>query len=348
MKYAQELARLVAEHELDQKHRDYSDNRKSEAYLREVLPIEKFMRACYEEGYRGYFWDALEMNSEAFTFRRREPQENIQISRHFRWDRHPIHTHSHFQLVYTFEGEPVIETEAESIRLHPGDFCIIAPGMPHHIVANSDDISVIKIYTRSTTFEQVFLRWLGENNFLSEFYRRVLYENETGRYLIFCTGGDSKMRELMLDMYSEFMQARPYANIIVEGRLTEYFCRLVRDFSGGVQISGDEGKSRNVSAVIKYIMDHHADVTLDSLSASVGYSKTYLCRLLMRTTGKTFTQILNAARVEAAAGLLEGTAMPVQEIAARVGYNSIEHFYRTFRESRGMTPREWRTKYRKK
>jgi len=342
MNIAQEFKRLVWEHEIEQAKRKLPDNQTALDYLNEILPVEQFMKQCWLEKYEGYFWSEYNLSEESFSFRTRRPDENIQISRHFRYDRHPMHVHHHFQLNYVLSGNPCIETADETITLTRGDFCILAPELKHHIIANSDDVVLIKIYTRSSTFEQVFLRWLGENNILSEFYRRVLYENDTGSYLMFRTGDDLVMHELMLDMYREFMGKRPYSNIIVEGRLTEYFCRLVRDFSGGVVVSGDTGKSRNMGAIIKYIIEHHADVTLDSLAEASGYSKNHICRLLHRGTGKTFTQILNSARIDAADKLLLTTDMSIHDIAVHVGYNTIEHFYRVFREYRGTTPREWR------
>ncbi len=345
MEYTETFNRLLTEHAFDQWKRDFSDNRMTEAYLAEFLPIEQFLKTCWLNEVHGYFWDESDLSEEKHNFRARNQRENIRVFRHFRYDRHPLHAHDHFQLVYDLSGNAEIGTDAERIGLQPGDFCILAPGLRHRINAFADDISLIKFYIRSSTFENVFLRWLEENNILSDFFRRVLYESKTGRYLVFRTKGDTVMRGLMLDMYREFMEGRLYANIIVEGRLTEYFCRLVRDYSGDVIASSGEGKAHNVSTVIKYIIDHHDKVTLDDLSETVGYSKTYLCRLLKQSTGRTYTQILNTARIDAAVSMLRQTTLPIREISERVGYNNMEHFYRTFHALRGMTPKECREKY---
>ena len=63
-------------------------------------------------------------------------------------------------------------------------------------------------------------------------------------------------------------------------------------------------------------------------------------------TGQTFIQLLTTVRMENAEQLLRDTAIPVSDIAAAVGYESSEHFIRTFRKYVGMTPSGYRQKKR--
>ena len=87
------------------------------------------------------------------------------------------------------------------------------------------------------------------------------------------------------------------------------------------------------------------NVTLEGTAVWAGYSKNYLCRLLKNGTWKTFSEILNSIRVQKACEYLVHTDMPAAEIAESVGYTSIKHFYRVFREIMGCTPGQYRGKH---
>ena len=67
-----------------------------------------------------------------------------------------------------------------------------------------------------------------------------------------------------------------------------------------------------------------------------------LARLIKRSTGQTFIQLLTSIRMENAKQLLRDTSLSVMDIALQVGYDSSEHFIRTFRKHTGSTPSEYR------
>jgi len=81
---------------------------------------------------------------------------------------------------------------------------------------------------------------------------------------------------------------------------------------------------------------------LEETAAWAGYSKNYFCRLLKKSTGKTYTELLNAVRIERACQMLVQTELPVGEIAVDIGYGTVKHFYRVFREITGVTPQQYR------
>ncbi len=82
------------------------------------------------------------------------------------------------------------------------------------------------------------------------------------------------------------------------------------------------------------------------MAADFHYSPEYTSRLIKQATGQTFIQLLTRIRIENAERLLRDTAMPVADIAAVVGYESSEHFIRTFRKHTGETPSAYRQRKR--
>lgn len=91
-------------------------------------------------------------------------------------------------------------------------------------------------------------------------------------------------------------------------------------------------------------INHHftGPVTLGGVAALSGYSPNYFSHVFARTTGKTFQEYVAGLRMGFAKSLLSGTGLPVEEIGAASGYESLSHFLRTFKKQCGTTPARYR------
>ena len=344
MNIREEFDRLVETHRAAEDSIDYSDLSAVRGYLSEMLPIEKFLKTLYEmnRNVRHALWDFDEWYNEKSGFRYQFTNSNISVMRHFRYDTHIEHSHNFFQLNYFYSGGGVITVGSERIGGERGDFVLIAPKVAHNIEAFNDDCVIIKIHIRRSTFERTFFEWLSENNLLSEFFRQSLYGAGTGKYIVFYTGGDGVVRELIEKLYSEMTGHPDYYRIVGESLLTELFCRLVRAHADSSAAVRQPARDVTIGSLIGYIQTNYRKVTLDEAAEWSGYSKAHLCRIIKNSTGRTFTDILNGIRIDSAASLLSSTDMSVSSVAAHVGFNSDEHFHRMFRRFKGMTPGEFR------
>ena len=71
-------------------------------------------------------------------------------------------------------------------------------------------------------------------------------------------------------------------------------------------------------------------------------SAPYISKFIREKSGKTFKEQLTNIRMKKARTLLKHGNMTVENIAAAVGYPSVEHFSRTFKKLFQMTPVEYR------
>lgn len=62
----------------------------------------------------------------------------------------------------------------------------------------------------------------------------------------------------------------------------------------------------------------------------------------LKSCGTTFRAVLDNVRFEAACQLLAGTHLPLEDIAAALGYAGVSPFSRAFRRRWGATPGQWR------
>lgn len=86
---------------------------------------------------------------------------------------------------------------------------------------------------------------------------------------------------------------------------------------------------------------HHTDAQ-DKLSKRLNYSKSYICRIVKRKSGDTFSGLINRLRVKDACQLIRSTDRPIAEIAFECGFASVEYFNRVFRNICGVSPRKFK------
>ena len=313
-------------------------------FLDKTLPIEDYLKDRYLHGCRDSLWNVSSGDGQKFGESR-----NIRVHRHFRYDIQKPYKVDFFLLFYVYSGNAqlIIGEEKHEFSLTAGDFVLLTPRTMLCPQVFCDDSIIIKIYIRSSTFERTFYKWIGEGNRFSEIFRRALYDNMSGNCVTFHSYGDRTLRSRVLALYAENFNKDKYSAIIEESILTEIFCRLTRDYLESGQEANDGFGFRDIGTAIKFINDNRADVTLDSLARRIGYSKSYLCRMLMQKTGRTFLQILSAARIDAAKKLLGETDMSISEIAEISGFSNVKQFYRAFRRELDTTSSEYREKSRR-
>ncbi len=96
--------------------------------------------------------------------------------------------------------------------------------------------------------------------------------------------------------------------------------------------------------VIYYLHLHYKEeLALEDIASYLYYNKNYLCSLLKAQTGQSFIDLLHEVRIFHACALLKATDKTINEIAFEVGFNSLETFFRVFRNLKGIPPSEYRT-----
>lgn len=86
----------------------------------------------------------------------------------------------------------------------------------------------------------------------------------------------------------------------------------------------------------------HEPMTVQELAGVVGLSPYYFSRLFRKYTNMSPHAYLIDLRIAFARDLLASSQHPIEQIAERCGFNSIQHFIRCFRQHVGCSPREYR------
>lgn len=95
--------------------------------------------------------------------------------------------------------------------------------------------------------------------------------------------------------------------------------------------------------VIGFLMaNHQRKLNLDEVAAYVGLSPSYLDRVFKEETSETPRSLLERIRVDKAAHLLKHSDKSNLEICFDAGFQSTSHFYKAFRQAKGVSPSEYR------
>lgn len=107
--------------------------------------------------------------------------------------------------------------------------------------------------------------------------------------------------------------------------------------------------SRNIGVIMEYLnSNYHRKVTLEEAASLVNMSVPSFARFIRARTGFSFVNCLNNIRIGSAARMLiDEPSETIASIAYRCGFNNLSNFNRIFKSKRGITPKEFRSYYKK-
>lgn len=114
--------------------------------------------------------------------------------------------------------------------------------------------------------------------------------------------------------------------------------------AGQLAIHEHDSDAPNITEAKRFIEEHLTEpMDLKTVAAKAHLSSCYFCKRFKASTGYTFTEYVSRIRVEAAKSRLVSPSARISEVAYEVGFQSLTHFNRVFKEVVGKSP----TRYRK-
>ncbi len=105
----------------------------------------------------------------------------------------------------------------------------------------------------------------------------------------------------------------------------------------------DNDPVRSLEIALAFIDKHYRKpIGIEDLARQCHMSKWYFSRIFKSTMGISFSNYLNARRVEAAKALMNNPDLNVTDICFHVGFNDLSYFSKVFHKSEGMLPSHYR------
>ena len=251
-----------------------------------------------------------------------------------------MHVHPCHELYFSIAGGRQYLIETQSYAISPGDVFFVNQYESHcltQVEETSHDRIVINI-------DPAYLEQLssGETNLalcfdssLPNFHRQLHLDKEAQNTFYFFIQKLSS-----LGGYGE--------DLLEESTFIEFMIFLGRQMlsnKGDVLTNGQANLAfdEKANAILDYINSNLLDdLTLDQIADHFYVSKSYLCRLFLRTTGTTISKYIAARRISIAKQMLKN-GDNAMEACNKSGFNDYSNFHKTFTRTMGITPKKFQT-----
>ena len=272
---------------------------------------------------------------------------DVMVLKHDRYTPLFTHTHTIFEISYVLKGTCQQHFAGDDLTLEEGDFCFIALETPHSIGVFDDSV-VLNILLKKNTFDDIYMHALRNKSVLTSFFFNSLYDEYKTDYIIFRTGDDPNIRDLLLDMYVEQFEWDEYSDNQLTCMMSILLSRLMRGYAKTAQLPAPKKKDPSIRIeILNYLQNNYRTATISDMAEYFHYSTSYCSRLIRESTGRTFSGLLQDIRLRQAEALLRTSNAGIEQISFRVGYENPESFSRAFKKHRGLTPTQFREQEQK-
>lgn len=240
------------------------------------------------------------------------------------------HEHDHFQMIYFLSGSGCLFLADREYRIRPGDLFLIKPYKKHGLAPSSPLKTLdLKFRVYDADFRQNLLkateRITEKGPTLATLFEHIRWEGEATSYLY-----------------------RESCNLTLLQILIHYLRQDRQEPDMGVaelpeqELPNDEVVRR----ALEFIRSHYAeDLNLPRLADTLQRSDRHIRQHFEECLGVPPMRYLVQYRIRRAKELIQYSDYALKEIAELVGFKTIHHFTRVFREITGESPGAWRRKY---
>lgn len=247
--------------------------------------------------------------------------EYFNVSKHTLCQIPYVHSHNFYELIYVLSGkcDQYIGTSHCLIHLNVHEGCILKPGTMHMMERSDKDDLVIKFSISQELFDKAILLLLD-----------MRFEND----IIIFKYYNANISFHISVLIKEYIQKRRFYKLAVQKHLTLLFVELLR------------GPYEQYSDILyelgAYFEENQDKMNLQDFAKQIGYNEDYTGKLIKRSTGKNFKEIVLDLKIDKAAKMLRETDDSIAVIAEKLGYSNPSGLYRQFQRTNGMTPSEYR------
>lgn len=237
-----------------------------------------------------------------------------------------LHRHDCFEFELVISGSARHTVNGETNTISRGDMYLILPTDIHGLELEEEGELYNIMFRESIISKDILLEFLNSN------LNTVHLSHEDFTRICF----------LIESAIKESTEKRRFASLFMHNLIECIFITFLRNQQTNVKKTIPQ--QGVVHAALIYIQSHYtSNLTLHDVATHVFLSDSYFSRLFHIKTGVTFKKYLSNLRLVYATKLLRSSSLSVTEICFDCGYTSFSHFLRSFRETYGTSPGEYRS-----
>lgn len=271
----------------------------------------------------------------------------IAVRTHTRFVHFPLHRHNFIEVIYVCEGQLVNIIDGKQVIVKTGELLFLNQFTRHEILpAGEHDIAIN--FMVLPEFFDVAYTMAGKNNVLADFLVNVLRQDEErGEYLHFKVAEVIQIQNLLENIIYSIVTGKGDQSRIHQTTMGLIFLYLLDSVQYVEMRLHDQYENMIAMTTLDYIEQQYRTATLTELCRSLHLPMHLLSRMIRKSTGFNFKELLQRKRLNKAVELMCETDLPIHDIIAAVGYENNSYFHRVFKERYQMTPRAFRVKNRK-
>ena len=268
----------------------------------------------------------------------------IAVRTHTRFVYFPAHRHNFVEVLYVCEGSLTNIIDGKKVVVNKGELLFLNQFTKHEILkAGQNDIAIN--FMVLPEFFDVAYSMTGNDNMLADFLVNVLRQDEErGEYLHFKVAEVLQIQNLLENIIYSLVTGRGNQNKINQTTMGLIFLYLMDSVQYVEMRLPNQYENMISMTTLDYIEQKYRTATLTELCTRLHLPMHVLSKMIKKSTGFNFKELLQRKRLNKAVELMCETDLPISDIIAAVGYENNSYFHRVFKEHYHMTPRVFRVK----
>ena len=266
----------------------------------------------------------------------------IAVRTHTRFVYFPSHRHNYVEVLYVCEGSLTNIIDGKQVVVRKGELLFLNQFTRHEILpAGENDIAIN--FMILPEFFDVAYSMAGNNNVLANFLVNVLRrDEERGEYLYFKVSEVLQIQNLLENMIYSLVTGNGEDNRINQTTMGLIFLYLLDSVQYVEMRVPNQYENMISMSTLNYIEQQYRTATLTKLCENLHLPMHVLSKMIKKTTGFNFKELLQRKRLNKAVELMCETDLSISDIIAAVGYENNSYFHRVFKERFHTTPRAFR------
>ncbi|WP_240343086.1 AraC family transcriptional regulator [Paenibacillus sp. ALJ109b] len=237
--------------------------------------------------------------------------------------------YDYYLLHYVEKGAGTFRTELHTYELSAGDCFLIQPGQ--------------LVSYQSHTRHPWQYRWMAFTG--SQAAKHIEEAGFLPEKSVFHAGPSCGISDWLSVMQTAFAERKESSHFTSLGTLYMILAEAQNHLSQGqTLIPGESSIRRTVKQMIQYMSTQYAyPVSIEQMSASLGYNRAYLSRIFKQETGLSPVTYLLKLRIDKSRQLLrERPDLSIEQVSASVGLPDALYFSKQFKRFHGEAPSLYR------
>ena len=247
------------------------------------------------------------------------------------------HLHKTVELLLCCEGGLTVEAQGERLPVEAGDYIAIFPDIPHSTdVREGEPCTILQTHFYSRALSEL----ISAEDPMSDLLFPL--EISLGRQKC-CRGRYTPQLEACLrGLRTELDAPLKHGQKMAEAYLTQINILLSRDLDGHAD-SAAVYRDRYLVSAIHFINEHYSEkLTVEAIAAHAGVSPRYLSKLFREQLNIGAAAYLTNVRISQAIAYKHAVpACPLTDLAVDMGFSSLQHFSRVFKEKMGISQKRY-------